>query len=136
METPIDPEKLATVLAQAAADTKALDIEILDMRGLVDYTDMFILCSGRNSRQVAAIATAVREAAKTQFELIPMGVEGMSSGKWVLVDFGDAVVHVFDQAMRGFYNLDGLWADAPHLEAPSTGLEDDDETAEEPRFFR
>ena len=131
MEAPIDPVKLATALAKAAADTKANDIVILDMRGLVDYTDMFVLCSGRSSRQVAAIADSVRALAKVEFELLPLGVEGKETGKWVLVDFGDAVVHVFDASMRGFYDLDGLWADAPRLESPST-----DGDGEEPRFFQ
>lgn len=129
MEAPIDPVTLATALAEAAADTKASDIVILDMRGLVDYTDMFVLCSGRSGRQVGAIADAVRTAAKVQFGLQPIGVEGAGTNKWVLVDLGDAVVHVFEESMRGFYNLDGLWADAPRLEAPQG-----DEPAE-PRFF-
>jgi ribosome silencing factor RsfS/YbeB/iojap len=129
MEAPIDTVKLATALAQAAADTKASDIVILDMRGLVYYTDMFVLCSGRSGRQVSAIADAMRAVAKNDFGVLPLGVEGKETAKWVLVDLGDVVVHVFEESMRGFYNLDGLWADAPRLEAP------EGEEPAEPRFF-
>ena len=129
METPIDTVKLATRLAEAAADLKATDIAILDMRELVYYTDMFVLCSATNPRQVKAIADAVRATAKAEFSLMPMGVEGTEKGHWVLVDFGDAVVHIFEQSMRGFYNLDGLWEDAPRLEAPKG------EEPSEPQFF-
>ncbi len=132
MEAPIHPEALAQALASACADTKATDITILDMRGLVDYTDTFVLCSGRSGRQVNAIADAVRSVAKADLDLLPLGVEGQETGKWVLVDFGDCVVHIFEASMRGFYDLDGLWADAPRFEAPRN---EDDETAEEPRFF-
>lgn len=114
----VDPVVLATALAQAAADMKASDITILDMRGIVDYTDTFILCSARNPRQVAAIADEVRAVAKRRFGMRPLGVEGLERAHWVLVDFGDAVVHVFEQASRAFYNLDGLWQEAPRLEAP------------------
>ena len=132
MEAAIQPEALAQALAQACADTKATDISILDMRGLVDYTDTFVLCSGRSGRQVSAIADAVRSVAKSELSITPLGVEGQQTGKWVLVDFGDCVVHIFEASMRGFYDLDGLWADAPRFEAP---LNEDEQTAEEPRFF-
>jgi ribosome-associated protein len=127
----LDPETLATALAQAAADMKAFDIVILDMRGLVDYTDMFVLCTANNPRQVAAIADEARAVAKRQFALRPLGVEGLQRSQWVLVDFGDAVMHVFDEASRAFYNLDALWQEAPRLEAPVG-----EPMVGEPRFFR
>lgn len=88
---------------------------ILDLRGLVDYTDIFVLCTARNPRHVQAIADEVRRVAKRELGIPCAGVEGLPAARWVLVDFESVVVHVFDQPMRGFYNLDGLWADAPRL---------------------
>ncbi len=131
MEAPIDPVKLATAYAQAAADMKATDITILDMRGLVYYTDMFVLCSANNRRQVAAIADEVRAVGKASFDVRPLGVEGTEAGKWVLCDMDDVVVHIFDTSMRGFYDLDGLWADAPRIDAPQGEIEE----PAEPTFF-
>ncbi len=118
LEVPIRSEDLATALAEAALDKKAQDLVILDMRELVFYTDLFILCSASNPRQVKAIAEHLRAFAKKEWSLIAEGAEGLESGRWALVDFGDVVVHIFDGALRGFYNLDGLWADAPRLPAP------------------
>lgn len=118
LEATIRSEDLATELAKAALDKKAQDLVILDMRSLVSYTDAFVLCTASNPRQVRAIADHVREVAKRDLALLPEGVEGLESGRWVLVDFGDVVVHVFDGPLRGFYNLDGLWTDAPRLPSP------------------
>ena len=88
------------------------------MRGLIDYADVFILCSAGNRRQVQAIAHAVRQLAKHELKLLAHGVEGLEAARWVLVDFGEVVVHIFDEPLRGFYNLDGLWNDAPRLDVP------------------
>lgn len=130
-EVPIQPEELAAQLARFALEKKAFDLVILDMRKLVDYADVFVICTARNRRQVEAIAEAVRLGGK-EIGQRPEGLEGMATGRWVLVDFGDVIVHVFDEAMRGFYDLDGLWRDAPRLDTPDVGPvgpdEDDDET--------
>jgi ribosome-associated protein len=91
---------------------------ILDMRELVDYCDVFVICSATNRRQVQAIAEAVRSFGKKELGLKPQATEGLEAARWVLVDFGDVVLHVFDQPLRGFYNLDGLWSDAPRLPVP------------------
>jgi ribosome-associated protein len=93
-------------------------VSILDMRGLIDYADVFILCSASNRRQVKAIAHAVRQWSKHELKVLAHGVEGLEAGRWVLVDFGEVVIHIFDEPLRGFYNLDGLWNDAPRLELP------------------
>lgn len=77
-----------------------------------------MLCTARNPRHVQAIADEVRRVAKRELGIPCAGVEGLPAARWVLVDFESVVVHVFDQPMRGFYNLDGLWADAPRLSAP------------------
>ena len=106
---------------------KAGDIVILDLRELVDYTDIFVLCTARNPRHVHAIAEEVRRVAKRELEIQCAGVEGMTAARWVLVDFESVVVHVFDQPMRGFYNLDGLWAEAPRLPSPAPAPGEEDE---------
>lgn len=88
------------------------------MRDLVAYTDVFVICSARNRRQVQAIADELRKLGKEQFGILPHGTEGLEAARWVLVDFGSVVVHVFDEQLRGFYDLDGLWRDAPRLPSP------------------
>jgi ribosome-associated protein len=120
-EAPIEPQEVATILAKVALDMKAADVVLLDMRALVDYCDVFVICSATNRRQVQAIAEAVRVYGKRDLGLRQHDIEGLQAARWVLVDFGDVVVHVFDQPMRGFYNLDGLWSDAPRLIAPEGG---------------
>lgn len=119
-------EELAQLLAKCTLEKKAKDVVIIDMRNLVSYTDAFVLCTASNRRQVQAIADEVRRVAKQTRQLLPKGVEGQETARWVLVDFGDVVVHVFDGPMRGFYDLDGLWADAPRLPTPEFEGETDD----------
>jgi ribosome silencing factor RsfS/YbeB/iojap len=128
VEEAILERELATALSTAALEKKATDLLILDMEGLVDYADIFVICSARNSRQTRAIADALRQVAKTEFEVLPRGFEGQSAGRWLLVDFGDVIVHIFEESMRGFYNLDGLWRDAPQLPVPVVTHEDEPES--------
>ncbi|MBW2253833.1 MAG: ribosome silencing factor [Deltaproteobacteria bacterium] len=109
---------MANAIATAALEKKAQDLVLLDMKNLVSYTDIFVLCSATNPRQAKAIADYVVLWTKREFDRRPKGVEGITLGKWVLVDFGDVVLHIFDGPLRGFYNLDGLWADAPRLPVP------------------
>jgi ribosome silencing factor RsfS/YbeB/iojap len=92
-------------------------MSILDMRELAGYTDVFVICSARNRRQVQAIAAEARRVAKEQHGILAK-VEGMEAARWVLADFGSVVLHVFDEQLRGFYDLDGLWRDAPRLPVP------------------
>ncbi len=121
-EAPIQPEELAQQFASVVLDHKALDLCILDMRGLIDYADVFVLCSATNRRQVQAIAESVRQYGKKELNTVPQ-VEGADAARWVLVDFGDVVVHVFDEPHRGFYDLEGLWIDAPRLPLPEGAKE-------------
>ena len=81
---------------------------------VTDFTDYFLICSGASQRQVQAIAEAVLEALKEQ-DVKALHVEGLPAGQWVLLDFGDFLVHIFDQDPRGFYGLDRLWSDAPNV---------------------
>ena len=116
-EDVIHAENLAAALAVAAFEKKAFDVVILDMRKLIDYTDIFVVCSARNRRQVQAIAEEVRRVGKS-LGLTSRGTEGLEAARWVLVDLGPVVVHVFDEPLRGFYDLEGLWRDAPRLPVP------------------
>lgn len=123
MSEPSDPVETATALCRVALAAKADDAAILDMRGLVDYCDVFVLLTARNRRHVAALAEELRLHAKRELGLQPVGIEGLPAARWVLVDFGSVVVHLFDQPLRGFYNLDGLWTDAPRLPVPPEAAE-------------
>lgn len=102
-------------IAEAAWSRNAYQTRIFDVRKLVDYTDMFVVLTGRSERQVAAIADAI-EADLKERGADPAGIEGRKSATWILLDFGSVVVHVFEKATRDYYDLDRLWADAPVIE--------------------
>jgi ribosome-associated protein len=112
----------AVALCELALEKKALDPVILDVEELISYCSHFLLVSGTNGRQVRAIAQHLQAHGKKELGLKTLSIEGMQNGRWVLIDFGDVVVHVFDKDMRGFYDLDGLWADAPRVEVPESQL--------------
>lgn len=116
-------------MAAAAMDKKAFDLAILDMRSLVAYTDVFVIASARNRRQVQAIADELRKVGKEKFGILPSATEGLEAARWVCVDFGSVVVHVFDEPLRGFYDLDGLWRDAPRLPLPEDHPRNENESA-------
>jgi len=93
-------------------DKKALDVVLLDVRGLSSYADWFVLGSGESERQVGATAEHVQEKLSEE-GYRTIGTEGFETGHWVLLDYGEVVVHLFSTEVRAFYDLDGLWADAP-----------------------
>jgi ribosome-associated protein len=105
----------AHVALAAALDKKALEPVLLDVRALCSYTEYILLVSGRSDRQVDAIADAVSLALKALGRR-PLGVEGVSSGQWALLDFGDVVIHVFMHPMRLHYDLESLWHEAPRVD--------------------
>lgn len=107
---------LALFLADALADKKASDINILEVRQLVSYADYFVVCTGRSDRLVKALADHAERKARTELKLHPVGVEGVERGVWALLDFGDVIVHIFREHERVFYDLEGLWEDAPRLQ--------------------
>jgi len=119
-------EQLASDLAAAALKKKATDVAILDLRGIADFADFFVIATASNARQARAISDAMRQAAREQHGVSPVGSEGQAVGRWALTDFGDIVAHVFDRDMRGFYDLDGLWNEAPRLPLPQVDPEGDD----------
>lgn len=98
----------------AVLGKKALDIVVLDVSGLTSLADTFIICSGRSNRQVTAIAEFIRTDLKKQGVSL-LSVEGLQEGHWVLMDYGDVVIHVFYDDVRRFYDLEGLWSDAPRI---------------------
>jgi ribosome-associated protein len=112
-----DARQLATLIAVAALDKKAIGLEILDVSGRVDYADFLVLMTGRSDRQVAALASGIEDSLRKQGKK-PISVEGMPHATWVLMDFGDVVVHVFQEEARGMYDIEGLWMDARRLPVP------------------
>ena len=99
---------------KTAIEKKALDPILLEMKGIVSFTDYFMLCSGKSDRQVQAIAQAIEETMEKEgFKLI--GQEGFREGKWILMDYDDVVVHIFLEPIRRFYDLEGLWVEAPRI---------------------
>lgn len=109
-----DTAFLAEQAAHYGAEKLATEIVLLDMRDVVDYTDWFVVMTGRNPRQVQAIAEEVAFKMKKEHGLIPVRTEGLKEGAWVLIDFVDVVVHVFDPEARELYRLDELWGQVPH----------------------
>jgi ribosome-associated protein len=107
------PEQLLSAVAHYAEDRKALDIVTLDLRGILGYTDYFLVCTGRSDRQVKAIHDAIYLGLKSEHEVLPRRVEGLSEARWVLLDYLDVVVHIFTPETREFYRLEQLWGEAP-----------------------
>jgi ribosome-associated protein len=97
-------------------DKKAEDIVILNIEGLSVIADYFVICTGRSVTQAKAIADHLVDAMKQDYDIQSKGVEGQQEGKWILVDYGDIIVHVFHHEEREFYNLERLWGDAKHLQ--------------------
>ena len=110
--SPLEAEVAARKAAEAALDRKAEDVALVDLRGRASYADFLVICSGTNERQLEAVAEAVELSLRDQGQRL-IGSEGARGGKWVLLDFGDVVVHVFHQEERAYYDLEGLWSDAP-----------------------
>ena len=113
--------------ARAAADKKAFQIVGFEVGAMTSYTDSLLICSGASDRQVAAIAGEIRRQLRDA-GIRPLHVEGDSRADWVLLDYGDLVVHVFTEERRAYYGLDGLWGDAPKLEADDLGVSGGDAT--------
>jgi ribosome-associated protein len=110
------PERLATLCADAAANKKAVDIVAIDLRGISSVTDYFVICSGTSEPHLKAIAGEIQDRLREDHGIRPMGVDGYPSSQWVVVDFGDVLVHILHQEKRAFYGLEDLWSDAPRLQ--------------------
>ena len=113
-------ESRVRVAVAAALDKKALDLDVLSVAGLTSIADYFILASATNERQAVAIADNIVDELKKQLNVRVLLVEGTNPGRWVLLDFGDFIVHIFTEDVRRFYGLERLWGDAPNVTAEYT----------------
>ena len=110
-----DTVKLAV---ECASEKKAFGIVALDLREIASFTEFFIICSGSNSRQVQAISDEINERLKKDLSARAVRIEGYRGAEWVLLDYGDFVVHIFEKEARDFYDLERLWRDAKKVELP------------------
>jgi ribosome-associated protein len=118
--TPDSSEEMAQqvdVYVKAVLERKAEEVVVLNVRELTSVADAFLICSGRSNRQVTAIADSVQRSLKKE-GIRPLSVEGKSEGHWVLMDYGDVVIHIFYETVREFYDLEGLWQDAEKVTTP------------------
>jgi ribosome-associated protein len=112
-----DPRRDLALAIEAASDKKAENIVALNLRGVATFTDYFLICSGTSTRQVQAIAEAILEKLE-EHGVRPLHVEGETVAQWILIDYGDLVVHVFEQSARDYYDLERLWRDAEKIPVP------------------
>lgn len=111
-------KKLALTIAEVGLDRKALNIEIIDVVGKVDYADYIVVMSGRSDRQVSALAKNLEADVEAKTDARCLSVEGLPQASWVLMDFGDVIVHIFHEDTRGYYDLESLWIDAARVPVP------------------
>jgi ribosome-associated protein len=109
----LSPEELALRIAEIASDKVAHDIRVFDLREIVSYTDFFVICSGGTERQTKAIHDGIYQELKDVYGRLPRRVEGLTESRWILMDYLDAVIHVFTPDARSYYRLEQLWGDAP-----------------------
>ena len=113
----MDSWEKALLLSRFALEKKAYDLVLMEVRDVSSIADYFLICSGRSDRQVQSIAQGIEENLRKN-GILPLSIEGLGRGQWVLMDFADVIVHVFYQPIREFYDLERLWAHAPRVELP------------------
>jgi ribosome-associated protein len=114
--TDVDPEVQLAI--RSAAEKKATDIVVLDLRQIASFAEFFLIASGANQRQVQAISDEIEEQLKKQLSTRPVRIEGYNVAEWVLMDYGDFIVHIFNKEAREFYDLERLWRDAVKVAIP------------------
>jgi ribosome-associated protein len=112
----LDPELQLAI--RSADEKKAVNMIALDLREIVSFTEFFVIASGTNQRQVQAIADEINEQLKKQLRRRPVRIEGYTGAEWILLDYGDFIIHLFDKDARDFYDLERLWRDARRVEMP------------------
>jgi ribosome-associated protein len=112
---PLDIPARVGLAVDAVLDRKGLDLRVLNLERVTDFTDFFLICSAGSQRQIEAIGDAVQESLRVGEGVRPLHIEGKRGGHWLLLDYGDFVVHVFDPETRAFYDLERLWSDAPDV---------------------
>jgi ribosome-associated protein len=110
---PLLGDALLGAIVRFAEDKKAIDVVELDLRGVLGYTDYFLVCSGNTGRQAKAIHDGILEGLKHEHETLPRKVEGSAEGGWILMDYFDVIVHIFTPETREFYRLEQLWGEVP-----------------------
>ena len=118
---PMSSQELLAEIRRYAEDKKAAELVELDLRGVLGYTDWFVICSGNTERQTKAIHDGILEGLKHDHNVLPRRVEGLPSADWILMDYLDVVVHIFTPATREFYRLEQLWGEAPVRRAEGAG---------------
>jgi ribosome-associated protein len=113
----LEPEEAVLLAVQAAGDKKAENPVILDLREVATFTEFFLICNGSNPKQVQAISYSIEDTLRKSGKR-PLHIEGYNSAEWILLDYGDFIVHVFNNTSRRFYDLERLWRDAKRLEIP------------------
>jgi ribosome-associated protein len=113
----VEPDPLILIAAAAVSEKKGVGITALDLRKVASFTDYFLICSGTNTRQVQAIAESVEDHLRNAGRR-PLHSEGYSTAEWILLDYGDFIVHVFSITARRFYDLERLWRDAEQVKLP------------------
>src|SRR5262245_42818790 len=115
VENPVEIAELVKIAAHAASEKKATDLVALDLTSVASFTEYFLICTAASTRQVQAICEAIEDQLRARGKR-PLHIEGSSGAEWVLLDYGDFIVHVFTSASRKFYDLERLWRDADRLE--------------------
>jgi len=115
----MNPAEHAQTIAALAADKKAIDVVELDVRGVLGYTDFFLVCSGNTARQTKAIHDGIYQTLKDERGVLPRRVEGLREARWILMDYLDVVVHIFTPEARDFYRLEQLWGEVPATARPA-----------------
>lgn len=111
-----DGEILARACAAAAGDKKAEDIVVMDMQGISTFTDYFVICSAASDPQLKAIGGSIREQVRESLNRNPLSEDGFPTSQWIVLDYGDVIVHLFHAEKRAFYGLESLWSDAKRIE--------------------
>ena len=110
--------RLAHAAARVAEETRGVDILVLDLRELTPVVDYFVIATGSSRRQMHAMADEIEKAVKAELHDRKRGGEGYEEGRWIVLDYGDVMIHLFDPEARGYWDLEGLWSDAPRVPLP------------------
>ncbi|MEA2014540.1 MAG: ribosome silencing factor [Thermodesulfobacteriota bacterium] len=118
----LDSKELLLECVNAALERKAEDLVVLNVRELSSFTDYFVICSGNSDRQIEGLASHIGQKLKTT-GILPRGIEGARSGSWILMDYGDVIIHIFHKPVREFYDIEALWAGAPIMAVEQSVLQ-------------
>jgi ribosome-associated protein len=112
---PGDALEIARTIVASLEEKKGEDILLLDLIGICSFTDYFIICSGTSERSIKALADEVRKVMKEKYSMVEQGIEGDAQSGWVLIDYGDVILHIFSKALREYYQLEDLWREGKVL---------------------